>query len=205
MSRFGTRRAKAAASAVLALLLVGGLAACTADNPLASQYKSGDNKGYVAGDFQTKEIGPADRGEPVVFTGTTDAGKKVSSGDYSGDVLVVNFWYAACGPCRAEAPRLDKALTDLDGKPVSFLGVNTRDQAATSESFAKTYKVSYPSIIAVDDGQVKFDFSKATPLSATPTTIVLDKKGRVAARIIGELPDPSILTSIVSTVLAENS
>ena len=205
MSRFGSRRARAAASAVLALLLVGGLAACTSDNPLAAQYKSGDNKGYVAGDFQTKEIAPADRGAPVVFSGTTDEGKKVSSGDYSGDVLVVNFWYAACGPCRAEAPRLDKALTELSGKSVSFLGVNTRDQAATSASFAKTYDVAYPSIIAVDDGQVKFDFSKATPLSATPTTIVLDKKGRVAARIIGELPDPSILTSIVSTVLTENS
>jgi thiol-disulfide isomerase/thioredoxin len=205
MSRFGSRRAKAAASAVLALLLVGGLAACTSDNPLASQYKSGDNKGYVAGDFQTKEIAPADRGAPVVFAGTTDDGKKVASGDYSGDVVVVNFWYAACGPCRAEAPRLDKALADLSGKSVSFLGVNTRDQAATSQSFAQTYKVTYPSIIAVDDGQVKFDFSQATPLSATPTTIVLDKKGRVAARIIGELPDASILTSIVSTVLTENS
>jgi thiol-disulfide isomerase/thioredoxin len=185
---------------------VGGLAACSSDNPLADQYKSGDNKGYIAADgFQTKEIAPADRGQPVVFTGTTDSGRKVSSGDYAGQVLVVNFWYAACGPCRVEAPRLEKAVGQFQGESVSFLGVNTRDQAATSEAFAKTYKVSYPSIIAVDDGQVKFDFSKVTPLSSTPTTIVLDKKGRVAARIIGELPDASILTAIVRTALAENS
>ncbi|MDL9981616.1 TlpA family protein disulfide reductase [Microbacterium sp. ASV49] len=201
-----SRGVKAAASVALAVLLAGGLAACTGDNPLAAQYKEGSNKGFVAADgFQTKEIAPADRGDAVTFTGTTDAGKTVASGDYAGDVLVVNFWYASCGPCRAEAPRLDKAVSDLSGKKVSFLGVNIRDQAETSQAFAQTYKVSYPSIIAVNDGQVKFDFSKATPLTSTPITIVLDQKGRVAARIIGELPEPSILTTIVNTVLSENS
>lgn len=212
MSRFGSTRCarrtvKAAASVALAVLLAGGLAACTGGNDgLVKQYQEGSNKGFVAADgFETKEIAPADRTDPVTFTGTTDAGKTVTSADYAGDVLVVNFWYAGCGPCRAEAPRLDKAVADLEGKKVSFLGVNTRDQPATSQAFAKTYDVTYPSIIAVDDGQAKFAFSKATPLSSTPTTVVLDQKGRVAARIIGELPDPSILTTIVNSVLSENS
>ncbi len=197
---------KAAASIALAVLLAGGLAACSGDNPLAAQYKEGSNKGYVAADgFETKEIAPADRGQPVTFTGTTDAGKSVSNADFAGDVLVVNFWYAECAPCRVEAPRIEKSVADLSGKPVSFLGVNTRDQAATSQAFAKSYKVSYPSIIAANDGQVKFDFSQATTLASTPTTIVLDQQGRVAARIIGQLPDASILTTIVNTVLSEHS
>ena len=203
----GPRRARATASrlgaAALALSLVAGLASCT-DDPLAQQYRAGDNKGYVAGDFATVEIPAAKRGEPVSFTATTDAGATVSSTDYAGQVLVVNFWYAACAPCRTEAPRLEKASTELAGQEVSFLGVNTYDQPATAQSFAKSFGVTFPSVIDVADKAVTLAFAKATPVSATPTTLVVDRKGRVAARIIGELPDASILTALVRDALAES-
>lgn len=192
------------ASAVLAVGLVTGLAACTSD-PLADQYRAGDNKGYVAGSFATTEIPADQRGEPVSFTATTDSGAAVSSADFAGEVLVVNFWYAACAPCRVEAPRLEKALGEFAGQDVSFLGVNTYDQAPTAQSFAKQFGVSYPSVIDVDDKAVTLAFAKATPVSATPTTLVVDRKGRVAARIIGELPDASILTALVRDALAEPS
>ncbi|MEN2738141.1 TlpA disulfide reductase family protein [Microbacterium sp. X-17] len=196
------RRGLAAASLVLAGALV--LAGCSND-PLADQYRAGDNKGFVAGDFATKEIAPADRGDPVVFQGTLDNGKPVSNTDYTGDVLVVNFWYAACGPCRVEAPRLESALQSFAGQDVAFLGINTYDQPQTSLSFASDYGVTYPSVIAVNDGAVKLAFANAAPLSSTPVTLVLDKKGRVAARVIGELPDASILTALVRDALAETS
>lgn len=181
------------------------LAACTSD-PLAEQYRDGDNKGFIAANgFETAEIAPADRGEPVAFAGTTETGQAVSSEDYSGQVLVVNFWYAACGPCIVEAPRLEEAYTALEGEEVSFLGINTYDQAETAASFARDNRVTYPSIIDVNGGDAKLAFAEKTPINATPTTLVLDRQGRVAARIIGELKESSILKTLVRDTLAEDS
>jgi len=191
-------------AAVAAAALVVGLAACTND-PLASQYREGDNKGFIAGDFRVDEIAAAERGDPVDFAGTTENGDEVTSADYLGDVLVVNFWYAACGPCIVEAPRLEAAYTSFEGQDVSFLGVNTYDQAETAASFARDNDVTYPSVIDVNTGSVKLAFADKTPINATPTTLVLDKQGRVAARIIGELQESSILETLVREALAETT
>lgn len=181
------------------------LAACSAD-PLAEQYRAGDNKGYIAANgFQTQEIAPENRGEPVEFTGTLDNGSTATSADYAGDVLVVNFWYATCGPCIIEAPRLEQAAQTFEGQDVAFLGINTYDQPATSLSFARDNGVSYPSMIAVGDAELKLAFADKTPINATPTTLVLDREGRVAARVIGELPEASILEAMVRTVAAESA
>ncbi|SIS18518.1 TlpA disulfide reductase family protein [Microbacterium sp. RURRCA19A] len=192
-------------SAAAALALVVGLASCSAD-PLAEQYRAGDNKGYIAANgFQTQEIAPENRGEPVDFAGTLDNGSAVSSADYAGKVLVVNFWYATCGPCIIEAPRLEQASQAFEGQDVSFLGVNTYDQPATALSFARDNGVSYSSVMAVDDAELKLAFADKTPINATPTTLVLDRQGRVAARVIGELPEASILEAMVRTVVAESA
>lgn len=188
-------------AAVLAVGLVSTLAAC-ANDPLADQYRSGDNKGFIAADgFRVVEIPAEDRDEPVVFEGTTEAGDEVSSADYAGDVLVVNFWYAACGPCRAEAADLEEAYSEFDGQDVSFLGINTADAPEAAAAFADTHGVSYPSVMAAQDGAVKLAFAERTPINATPTTLVLDGEGRVAARIIGQLPDASVLTALVRDAL----
>lgn len=195
------RRAFAAA---FAAVLVLGLAACSND-PLAEQYREGDNKGFIAGDFRVVEIPPEERGEPIDFAGTTETGEEVTSADFTDEVLVVNFWYAACGPCIVEAPRLEEAYEAFEGQPVSFLGVNTYDQAETAASFAKDNGVTYPSVIDVNDGAVKLAFADRVPINATPTTLVLDTKGRVAARIIGELDASSILETLVRDALAEGT
>ena len=83
-------------AAVLALTLTG----CSSD-PLAEQYREGSNKNYIAGDGSVTEILLENRGEPITFSGTTETGEKVTSEQYLGNVLVVNFWYAGCAPCRA--------------------------------------------------------------------------------------------------------
>ena len=191
----------AAAVAILAV----GLAACGAD-PLAEQYRAGDNKGFIAANgFQTQEIAPDQRGEAVDFAGTLDNGSPVSSADFAGQVLVVNFWYATCGPCIIEAPRLEQAFQTFEGQDVEFLGINTYDQPATALAFARDNGVSYPSAMAVGDAELKLAFAEKTPSNATPTTPVLDRQGRVAARVIGELPEASILEAMVRTVLAESA
>jgi len=197
-------RIRSAAAVALAVTLALTVAGC-ANDPLAEQYRAGDNKGYIAADGRWQEIPEADRGEPVEFAGVTDAGENFSSADVAGDVVVVNFWYAACGPCRVEADDLEAVWQEYKNENVSFVGVNTLDQADTAQAFAATYGITYPSVIDVNEGSVKLAFATATPINATPTTLVLDKEGRVAARIIGQLQDSSILSTFVGDALAEGA
>jgi len=200
----GFGKVRVAASLVLSAVLVAGLAACAAD-PLADQYREGDNKGFVASDgFKVVEIKPADREDPVAFEGVLDNGEKTTSADYAGDVTVVNFWYAACAPCRVEAPELVKVYDSFDGQDVKFLGVNLYDGAETSQAFAKKFGVEYPSALTTVDGSIKLAFAGSTPLNAVPVTLVLDKEGRVAARLIGQIEESTILETLVRETLEES-
>lgn len=197
-------RGHRAASILLAMGLIAGLAACTND-PLAEESRSNEDGSYSDGASTIKPIAEAERGEPVAFAGITDSGAQVSSADYSGEVLVVNFWYAECGPCRAEAPILEEVAQEYAGEGAEFLGVNISDQAETAASFADTFDITYPSVIDTNDKKVTFAFASYVPLSAPPVTVILDKKGRVAVRIIGQLRDASILSTYVRDTLAEAS
>jgi peroxiredoxin len=189
-----------AAAAATALLLTG----CTTNDSLASQYRSGSGQNYIAGDGTVSEYAADNRGDAVSFEGTLTDGTAVSSKDYSGDVLVVNFWYAGCPPCRVEAPDLEALYQKYKAEGVGFLGVNLYDTAATADSFDKDKGVTYPSVLDRDTGSVLLAFSKTVPPKATPTTLVIDKKGRVSARILGAIPDRSILDSLISDAVAEN-
>ena len=188
----------AAGVAALALTLTG----CASD-PLAEQYREGSNKNYIAGDGSITEITLENRGDVITFSGTTETGATVSSADYLGNVLVVNFWYAGCAPCRAEAPDLEQVFQETSPQGVNFLGVNVRDQAPTIDTFNSRFGITYPSIID-QDGQVQLAFASQVPPNAVPTTLILDSQGRVAARILGQLKDPSILKTLVTDISKES-
>ncbi|GGD86364.1 TlpA family protein disulfide reductase [Microbacterium murale] len=187
------------ATVLAATLLLSG---CAAD-PLSEQYAEIGDPGYASADGTISEFAPGDRGEIVVFDGTTDEGNTVSSSDYADEVLVVNFWYAACAPCRVEAPDLAALSTKYQDAGASFLGVNVYDQAETSLAFARNFDIEYPSILDANSGAVRLAFAGHAPPSAVPTTLVLDKQGRVAARFIGLIDEPSILDTIISDLIAE--
>ncbi|GLJ81001.1 TlpA family protein disulfide reductase [Microbacterium imperiale] len=185
-------------AAVLALGLAAGLAACTSPNDdLAGQYREGDNKGFISGDGTVTEIPAADRGEPLEFSGTAVDGSTISSADYAGRVLVLNFWYAQCGPCRAEAPLLEQVYTDTQAVGADFLGINIYDGPEQAGSFEQTYGISYPSLLMQGDGDLKLALAASASVQAAPTTLVLDTEGRVSARIVGQLRDAGILRTLV--------
>lgn len=186
----------------LALASVALLAGC-ANDPLAEQYREGSNKNYISGTGVVKEIAQADRGEAITFEGETFEGETVSSGQYLGEVLVVNFWYASCAPCRAEAPVLEEINQQFTGQGASLLGVNVRDQVDTAKAFEKTYGITYPSVADINDGGMQQSFGGSVPPNAVPTTLVLDQEGRVAARILGQIKDESILRTLVRDTIDE--
>lgn len=190
------------AALVAATALSVGLIGCSATDSLSEQYQQGSERSESA-DGRIVEIPAAERGSAVSFAGTTEYGDPVSSDDYAGQVYVVNFWYAACGPCIIEAPMLEEVWQSYQDEGVGFLGVNIYDQPATAVAFAEENGITYPSVIDVNDGRVKQAFAGVTPIQATPTTLVLDREGRVAARIIGQLESASILDTLVADALAE--
>jgi hypothetical protein len=96
-------------------------------------------------------------------------------------------------PCRSPRP--------ANPQPTIF---NVRDQAPTAIAFNNTYGITYPSIIDVNTGSVKLAFSGDVPPNAVPTTLVLDRAGRVAARILGAI-DVSILRTLITDTLTEGS
>ena len=179
-------------------------AGCTATDPLAEDYRNGTDKNYISGDGTITEVALADRGPAVDFEGVTDRGDEISSDDYRGEVLVLNFWYGACPPCRVEAPELEELNQQYEGKGVSFLGVNVRDQAPQSKEFAKRWGISYPSVIDVDKGNMLLAFAGTVGANAVPTTLVIDKQGRVAARFLGLIEAPSTLKTLIREAIAED-
>jgi len=181
----------------LAITGAGLLTACSGDDPLAAQAGNSGGKNYIAGDGSVMEIAPNERGESVVFSGETFNGETISEDSIDGPALV-NFWYAACAPCRVEAPHLASLSQEFD-EEVTFLGVNVRDEGDTAAAFERNFNIEYPSIEG-RDGQVLLEFADYVPPQAVPTTLILDDEGRVAARVLGAIEEStmkSLLTGVV--------
>jgi len=196
------RRALFAALAASALVLAG----CTSEaDPLAQQFRTGTGQNYISGDGALTIVAPDSRATPVMFEGPLDVGGSFSSGDHVGQVVVVNFWYAGCPPCRVEAKDLELLHQHFLDQGVVFIGVNIMDQGPTALTFADEFGVTYPSILDVNDGAVRLAFAGQVAPNAVPTTLVLDQRSRVAARISGLLTDPDVLARIIEDVVAEGS
>ncbi|WP_167143136.1 TlpA family protein disulfide reductase [Canibacter zhoujuaniae] len=185
------------------LLLPLGLAACSSSN---EALVAAADTGFVAGDGSSISIPASERSAPVEFSGTDENGNTITNAEFLGNITVVNFWYAGCAPCRAEAADLNEAYAQWHGEGVRFLGVNTRDQAAQAKQFAAEFDVPYASIMDVADGRaVQSAFAGAIPLNAVPTTLVLDREGRVAHRILGQIAGASQLSTMIKETAAETA
>lgn len=183
---------------VLAAVMAMAVAACgRSDGPGVA------NPGYASGDGTVTTWHAPDRGEPVDLAGTSYAGEAVDLAGWRGDVVVVNFWYAACPPCRAEAPDLAALARDYGDRGVRLLGVNSTDDVGTAQAFERRFGIGYPSL---HDAQARgvASMQGVVALRAMPTTVVLDPSGRIAARVLGRA-EGSTLRGLVDDVLAETA
>jgi peroxiredoxin len=185
---------------LIAALVLAALAGCSTPG-VSSDYEPGGGE-YISGDGTTHFWPAGERGEPIVFAGETETGDNLSSVDLAGQVVLVNFWYASCGPCRTEAADLNDLYDDYAGE-VAFVGVNIRDDAANARSFAEKYDVLYPSILDVSDNAVTLAFATPAPPTTTPTTYLLDAEGRVAARFTSAIQSASVVAAMIDDLLAE--
>lgn len=190
---------------IIALLgsMVLALAGCASD-PLAEQFRSGDNKNYIAGDGTVTEFAIDERPVAGEWSGVTESGLQLESSALLGSVTVLNFWYAGCAPCRAEAPDLAALHEAFSKKGVNFVGVNVRDTAETALAFDRKFGIQFPSVMDAQSGSVSLAFTGVVSPSAVPTTLVIDRDGKVASRVLGRI-EPSILSTLIETVLEESN
>ena len=174
-------RVRRLAASTCALLLLGAAAGC--GNDVGS---SGD-QGFVSGKGIITALPVSDRSEPAEVAGTSIDGEQLSLKDYEGQVVVVNVWGSWCAPCRAEAPMLADAARDLAKQDVAFLGIDSRDPSeSAARAFARRFDVPYPSIYD-QQGSTLLAFRGTLSPNAIPSTVIIDREGRVAASVLGEI------------------
>jgi len=151
-------------------------------------------------------ISTAEKGERAAapdLSGKTVNGGQLDVASYKGKVVVLNVWGSWCAPCRAEAPNFEKVYQDLKTKGVQFVGINTRDTSVQNAvAFEKQQGITYQSLYD-PTGKLMLRFKRGTlNPQAVPSTLVLDREGKIAARSLAALSEDK-LRKMIAPVLAE--
>lgn len=161
------------------------------------------DKGYITGEGEITQVAPADRGEPIDLEGQDLDGDPLSLADLRGGVAVVNVWWSACPPCRVEMPDLVGAARETRGD-ASFVGINIRDGSVEqAKAFERSFEVPYPSFFD-PSGEALLPFSGTLSPRSIPSTVVLDREGRIAASVIGRMPSQQTLVDLVEEARSSN-
>jgi thiol-disulfide isomerase/thioredoxin len=189
----------------LVVLAATALAGVTLAVVLLTGWASGGNNGVtdVAGSTSAVVYSAGHRPLAPDFTATTLTGTRLNFASYRGQVVVVNFWGSWCPPCRAEAPTLAVTAEQYRSAGVAFLGVDVRDTTASALAFARNFGIPYPSVS--DSGSViTLDFTSVVPIAGTPTTLVIDRTGRIAGAVFGAATHQE-LGDILATVTGKTT
>jgi thiol-disulfide isomerase/thioredoxin len=197
------RRTAIAVMAVVATAAVAALVAAAGGGGTGLRPEAGT--GQVEPVSSSVAVVPeAERRALPAFTGRTLDGREIDLASLRGRPLVLNFWASWCGPCRAEQAGLELANKALAGRDVRMVGVNIRDDQGSAAAYLEEFGVGYPSLF--DRPAVLPARLGALGPPAPPYTLVVDAKGRVAARVFGALPggrpeaQAALLTDLVERV-----
>ena len=191
-------------ASVAALALAGVLALGACDSGAIGNSGPGSNgASFVSGSPGTTVYGSSSGPVAPRVAGTLLTGSKFSLAQEHGHVVVLNFWGSWCTPCRAEAPFLSRLAQHFTPSGVRFVGVDIRDSPATAEAFQRDFHIGYPSLNDPGD-EIALDFRDTVPPAGIPTTLVIGRDGRIAARVIGEVSYPG-LRGLISHALAQSA
>jgi thiol-disulfide isomerase/thioredoxin len=139
-------------------------------------FKSGFLKGGSAVNSPSNRLAAPD----LKVSDATDASRHVSIGSMKGKVAVLHFWATWCPPCRAEFPEFAKFASGSGPEdPWVVLAVSVDDSATPVGPFVENLPKKFP--VYWDSGGL----ASAMGLSAVPSTVILDKAGRVAWQSTG--------------------
>jgi thiol-disulfide isomerase/thioredoxin len=136
-------------------------------------------------------------------------GTEVRLSDFRGKVVFLNFWTTWCPTCRIEMPSMEKLHQKFKDKDFAMVTINLQESASQVKAFFKEYKLTFTALLD-STGDVGIRFR----INAIPTTFILDKKGRIIAKVVGprewdskksialfkHLTDQYVATSMVKAV-----
>jgi len=163
----------------------------------------GGDTNFVMGKDGISTAKKGERAAAPDLSGKTVNGGQLDVASYKGKVVVLNVWGSWCAPCRAEAPNFEKVYQDLKTKGVQFVGINTRDTSVQNAvAFEKQQGITYQSLYD-PTGKLMLRFKRGTlNPQAVPSTLVLDREGKIAARSLAALSEDK-LRKMIAPVLAE--
>ncbi len=132
---------------------------------------------------------PESRGTPGALAGPDlmDPDRTLALSDFPGQVVVINIWGQWCGPCRSEMPHLQQVYDDTRDLGVQFLGIDVRDNNRDAAvDFITDRNITFPSIYD-PSMRTMIAFGGKFPTTVIPSTLVLDRRHRVAAVFLREL------------------
>jgi thiol-disulfide isomerase/thioredoxin len=187
------RRTAVRIAAGLAAMVM--LAAC-ARTGADEQTRSAGEVGYPTVPRNLTRVPPEARKElPAVSGPALGTSKTISTQEYRGKVVVINVWGSWCPPCRKEAPDLQAASVETKNV-AQFVGITSKDyDPAPAEAFVRSFQITYPSIYD-PTGKVLLAFAGELPPSAIPSTMIIDRDGRLAVRVLSEVSKITLVDMI---------
>ena len=146
-------------------------------------------------------IAEDERAPAPAFSGELLDGTPFDSSSLAGHVAVMNFWGSWCVPCRVETPEFQAVHADVADRGAQFLGIDVKDERQLAIAFVERLGVAYPSVFD-PRGEVAMAF-RGFPANVVPSTILLDRDGRVAAVYTGQVRGDDLRTA-VELLLAED-
>ncbi|HLK43830.1 MAG TPA: TlpA disulfide reductase family protein [Thermoleophilia bacterium] len=157
----------------------------------ASVSGGGGNTGFVDEGVGVTAIAASQRVAAPKLTGTTLDGQKFSLDQDKGDVVVINVWGSWCAPCREETAALEETYQKYQARGVKLLGINTRDITSAAVAFDRSMNVTYPSLQDPDE-TLLLQFKSMLPAADIPSSVIVDRNGKVAVRVIGAVTEPQL-------------
>jgi len=127
-------------------------------------------------------------------------GKSQRLSDLQGKTVVLDFFASWCGPCRQQAPIIERLARRLSGPKLAVYGVNTSDEFSDAKSFLDAHRPSYPVLF---DGDA--EAANAFGVSGLPTLLVIDKVGIVRAVEMGVVGESELEGLIHDAETTENA
>ncbi len=200
-SKFFTIQVRAIIVTLLSVVLMSGCA--NTPKPLAETSRSNNTPSGTSAPRSAYPMPPTTPSSSVSEYGFTLLdGSRMKLADYSGKVLVLDFWATYCPPCREQTPHLIDLQKRYGGQGLQVVGINVGgdDDRPKVAGFVREFRIPYP-LGYPDEQMSQLYFSDN---DAIPQTYVFDRKGRLIRRFIGyDSTLPAELESVIKTALEQ--
>ena len=181
--------------AATALVLSLAIAGCSSSGDIGTPVATSPNQ-IGAG---TTQFPVGQRPHVPTLSGDTISGSSLDTSTMAGQVVVLNAWASWCEPCREESPALARISKRVSSLGIDFVGLDEEDTKDKAMAFATKMGTTYPHLF--DEHGDLLASLRLLPTSGIPSTLVLDRQGNVAARVIGAIHEQefeALLRSVAS-------